>query len=437
MNIIATALLLMLAFVDVPLQELSDYKFSEPIYTNYISGRVMGPKPAPYTPLRGEDQVYLWEAWSEMDLVSRAYPNSTLNPNRGLDRTTISKGRGGFTGTAWNRIYNELASNTNIQSSVSAAGRLVQRGKYPASVEQMFTFNYSGGSWWSNVARIQVIAGSAAASTTREMEPLGLPLPGRVLASTNVAAFYQSLAGIWGIANDFNAPNSTNVNKTTSRRVATEATFDYETGQFTYTTLPPQDGTGTQIGGGLYESTLQQTRVLQRQFEGESVFSRPLPISMIYSFEAEDKLEVPLFTNTFARAIQLSNLKSWVVSSVNYTDYEQCWSTPTSFVYTANSSTNAMVAAEASSVSFFERDGMVHASVKPDYADSYNQFFKYTGLHPPDDGYFPKAPGPEVFKPGESTAKENQRTSDVQIYPRRLALVVRVTWHSGINSMAQ
>ena len=55
MNIIATSIAIMLAFVDVPLQELSDYKFSEPIYTNYISGRVMGPKPAPYTPLRGED----------------------------------------------------------------------------------------------------------------------------------------------------------------------------------------------------------------------------------------------------------------------------------------------------------------------------------------------------------------------------------------------
>ena len=49
-----------------------------------------------------------------MDLVSRAYPNSTLKPNRGVDRTYISKARGGLTGTAWNRIYNELASNTNI-----------------------------------------------------------------------------------------------------------------------------------------------------------------------------------------------------------------------------------------------------------------------------------------------------------------------------------
>lgn len=428
-NILLAAIL---AFVDVPLRQLSDYRFSIPKYTNYISGKVMGPDPAPYTPLRGEDQVYLYEAWSEMDQLSKAQPNSAVVRRNGFDETFLDKS-GSRVGSNWRQIYVQLATNTN--TSDSAAGRLIQRDREVLLAKKLYPYIMSGGAWQTAVARSAVLANSAEATTTEEMMPLGLPMPGRTLASTNVAAFFQCLADIYGIANDFNAPNSTNVNKTTSRTLIMDASFNYETGEFQYSTRS-SSGEGTQIGGGLYENTLQRTAVQQRQYQGSSRFSTPLQSTAIYSFEAEDKLEVPLFTNTFAKASQLFVLNGWVVSSVGYTDFEQCWNTPTSMVYTVAISTNAMAAAEAS-ISLFERNGMVYASVKPDYDDSYRTFLKKTGFHPPDDGYFPPAPTAAAFMPGESVTKQNTRSTDIQIYPRRLALALQVDWHSGIGEMAQ
>lgn len=56
---------------------------------------------------------------------------------------------------------------------------------------------------------------------------------------------------------------------------------------------------------------------------------------------------------------------------------------------------------------------MVVATLKPEYDAVYRRFFAATGLHPPDDNYYPPAPKSSVFKPGESTTKGNVRSTDI------------------------
>ena len=325
----------LLALVDVPIKTFDDYTYTKPIHTNYISGRVIGTKPAPHTPLRGEDQIYLYEAWTEMDTVANATPSTIMTVKQGIDGTAISR-RSGRVGAIWHRIYEGLAANTNV-------GALVKAGASVTLPTDLYPWRPSGGVFWTDVARGAVLASGMAAGPNDGMTVLGVPSGPRVLVSSNVVAYYEGLAAIGSIANDYNAVNSTNVNKTTSHYLITEATYNSETGDFAYSTRSG-DSEGTWTGGGLYETTSQKHTVMQRQKDGASRFSSPMMSSQIWSFEAEDKITAPICTNTILRATQITPIAAWVVSSVGYTDYEDVWQSPSNMVLSVGESTNVMIA---------------------------------------------------------------------------------------------
>lgn len=341
------------ALVDVPLKTIEDYTYTKPIHTNYISGRVIGTRPAPHTPLRGEDQAYLYEAWTEMDTVASATPSTVMTVKQGLDGTAITR-RGGRVGAVWHRIYEGLAANTNVGALAVSTGAI-------ALPVDLYPWRPSGGVFWTDVARGAVLHNGVAAGPSEGMEILGLPSGPRVLVSTNVCAFHIGLSRVNAVASDYNATNSTNVNKSTSHSLITDASFDSETGEYTYTTKS-SDSTGTRIGGGLSEETHQRQAVYQRQWQGSSRFSSPMMRSQIWSFEAEDKITATICTNTILKAAQITPICAWTVSSVGYTDFEQVWQSPSNMVYTVAVSTNVMIATQAS-VSFADKDGMVVATV--------------------------------------------------------------------------
>lgn len=424
MTAILASAALLLALADVPLKTLADYTYTNPNHTN-ITGKVMGTKPAPYAPLRIEDQIYLYEVWAEMDTVARATPSSTLTVWSGGDDVRLIR-QGSRVGKPWHPIYSGLCNNTNV-------GALVKSGGSVTLPTEFYAWRPSGGVFWTDVARGAVLFSGCAARPLDGMDVLGKPITtSRVLASTNVCVFYRGLAQVAGIANDFNTTNSTNENRTTGKRLWTDCTYNRETGSYTYYTMSTES-TGTHIGGGLYENTSQKISVAQNQKDGASKFSSPMQDSSIYSFESEDDVTATICTNAIVQADRITPLNAWLVCSVGYTDFEMVWQSNTQLNYTKSTSTNMMVAVKVEA-RISEVNGMVIATAKPDYDAVYRKVIN-SGFTPPDDNYYPPAPTPAAFVDGGNEIKSNERLTDIQIAPRRLALILEVNWRSGIQDM--
>lgn len=418
---VITLAAILLALINVPLTRYGDYTYTKPNHTG-ITGKVMGTRPAPYTPLRIEDQIYLYEAWAEMDTVANATPSSVLTVWDGGDDARLIR-QGSRVGKPWHPIYTGLCNNTNV-------GALVKAGASITLPTEFYPWRPSGGVFWTDVARGAVLFSGCAAGPLDGMEVLGNPITtSRVLASTNVCVFFETLAQVAGIANDYNATNSTNENRTTGKRLWTDCIFDRETGGYTYFTKSTES-TGTHVGGGLYENTAQKVSVAQNQKDGSSKFSSPMQDSAIYSFEAEDKVTAAICTNTIVSADRITPRNAWLVCSVGYTDFEMVWKSNKEVNYTKSISTNMMVAVKVEA-KITEIDGMVTATVTPDYDAVYRKVIN-SGLEAPDDNYYPPAPTEAAFVNGGKETKSNERSTDIQILPRRIALVLDIAWHSGI-----
>ena len=414
-----------------PLATPDDYAFTAPANGDFVRGEVMGPDPAPYSPVRGEDQIYVYEALSEIEAARDGGAGSW--PRQGIDRRWPRQSASRV-GTAFALLYQALAANTNG----SGAGGIALAGVPVPGAASAAWFVRSGRDP-TGYARASVLEAGAAAVPVDGMDALGRGTGRLPLAATNVAAFYRCLASVGGVAGDYAVTSSgsaTNLGSSVSEW--TDCSFSADAdggGSFEYTTRRDVSGY-RRIGGGLQESTSQETSVRQVAHGGKDVRSAPMRSSTISSFDHDEAISVTLFTNAVARASGLSVRSAWVVCHCYYADSLQRWVSPSNAVLDVNVATNAMVAL-ACSAATSEEGGMVVAKATPHYMDAYNAFFAAMpdDTHHPDDLWFPAAPGAEAFAPGEAKTVANGRYTAISISPVRLALVVDVDWHAGFHKL--
>lgn len=407
-----------------PLASAKDYRFSVPAHPDMVRGTVMGAAGKGASALRGEDPIYLYEALAEMEGVSSASASTEFGAWPGIDERRL-RGSTSRVGTAYARMYDLLSSS-------ASSGALVLSGREVDVRTNAWPIALYGLARTSTCARDAVLFSGASRGVTDGMAALGERAVASVLAAADVAAYYSALADVGGVANDYALTSrGTNSNATTQRTVADSCVFNVEEGAFAYSAGTPVDAKGSRVGGGMYEYTIQDTFVEQRQSGSNTLRSRAMHSSVIGSFCADDEVEAVLWTNAFARAANLSCRKAWVVAVAQYVDTLTERTSPTNEIW-SYCQTNVVVALPCEA-KFFERDGMVVAKATPHYDDAYNMAFAVLPeAHRPDDGWYPAAPVASAFPVGNETVK-NRRSTSFDVTPERIALVVDVDWHTGFH----
>jgi hypothetical protein len=412
--------------IQSPLSSFNDYIFTEPVNTNFIQGSILGPNPPNYGPVRGEDSIYLYEAYSEMYTLLSAGPSTVRTRAPGIDTTYMRIDYAALTGRpSYQDIYYLFYNNTNgVRDVITKKNVTVSM---PTNVIQLSNY-YTYPSYMAGNAAVY----SGAAMTAAEsLKPLGTSPRVRYLAVTNVAAYYAELKKVSGIAKDFTSTEGTNYNYYTTRHTYDEYTFS--DGSFSYDEISTESHPYI-IGGGLYEITLQSSGRVRIYDNGTYYISRALHSSTSGNCIADDDVSANLFSTSMVRASQITPKKGWISTLVTYSRTETKWLSPTNNATVVNIQTNFAVVIE-SQVQISERDGTVVATLTPNYVSAYNAFFSANPSFPyPDDIDYPAAPvGSSAFAADETGSKYNDTETIIRIKPVNVSLVLDIAWHTGFN----
>ena len=421
----------MLAFIPAlaiqsPLLSFNDYIFTEPVNTNFIQGSILGQNPPSYGPVRGEDSIYLYEAYSEMDALLSAGPSTVRTRAPGIDTAYLELIIAPLSGRpAYQDIYLLFLGNTNGNQNV------ITRKDITVSMPTNVIPLTSANSLPSYMAGNAAVYSGAAMTAAESLKPLGTSPRVRYLAVTNVAAYYAELKKVAGIAKDFTPTDGTNTNHYTE--ILTYDSFFFSEGTFTYLEISDESHP-SMIGGGLYEATVQQSGIARRYYNDNYYISRTLHASNIGNCIFDDDVSADLFSTSMVRAAQITPQKAWIVTHAQYMHTETKWISPTNNATVVNIQTNFAVVIE-SQVQITERGGTVVATLTPSYSSAYNAFFSANPSFPyPDDIDYPSAPvGGSVFAGDETGSKYNVNETSIRIKPVKVSLVLDIAWHTGFN----
>ena len=432
MRTISTCFILAIAgsatAITSPLPSVTDYRFTEPVHTNFIKGRILGPDPEPFSPVRGEDLIYLYEAYAEMSALLSSRPDSSLNHLDGIDTAHLRINYAALLNRpAYQALYYLFQDNTNgnrdvlIIPSVSiqpATNLVPTRGAYVPYY----------------VAADAALASTAAVCAPTNLLPLGIFPRRRRIESADVAAYYLALGGVSGVARDFGIEAQTNHHLMTVHDYITEASLINE--KIQYNTIDTTTHWGTS-GGGLADYSHTEFTIARFHIKDDSyATSSPLPGSRTTTFESNDDITAPLFPTGIVRAAQISVRTCLLVAHVNYYQFENIAQSITNSIDTVSIYTNFAFYATAQAT-IYEKGGIVYASVTPNYTTIYNDFFAATGYGYPDDMKFPAPPSRGLFPADSEGRITNRRDTSVEIKPKKIGLAIDIAWHSGFGPTRQ
>lgn len=413
--------------IQSPLSSFNDYIFTEPVNTNFIQGSILGPNPPSYGPVRGEDSIYLYEAYSEMDALLSAGPSTVRTRAPGIDTAYMRITYTPLTGRpAYQDIYYLFYYNTN------GARNVITKKNVTVSMPTNVIPLPSSSSIPSYMAGNAAVYSGAAMTASESLKPLGTSPRVRYLAVTNVAAYYAELKKVAGIAKDFTPTEGTNTHTFAARDKYDTATF--VDGSFVYDTIE-QNIDYSKYGGGLHESS-SQSAGRRRVYQYPSYYiSQPIYSSRFSSYVFDDELTIPLYSTGIVRSSQITFKQGWTLSLGYYSRNDSRYVSPTNYVTVAVVSTNFVAITPVSTVEISERDGLVVARVTPNYVAAYNAFFNGTSYPYPDDISYPQAPsGPQAFGPEETGTRYNNDSRSITISPYSVGLVLDIDWHTGFNN---
>lgn len=419
------------AKVNSPLATAADYRFTSPSNTDFIAGKIMGREARPYEPVRGEDEIYLYEAYCEMNGLLEATANSTFAKARGIDRRWLEKAyaAGRNTYTPYGRIYRMLAANTN-----ATAAALLTNGNAADAELATNIWEAAGYDWpHSGAAADAARRGGAAATNTAAMAGM---LETWRLVATNVAAYYAGIVEIKGIARDFDAINATNDTEVAEEWRVEWAEMDYYSYQWdTGTSI--YDGTHDMQGWGAQSYAMKEQGVSSEPgHDGEYHVSEPIKGWRTYKVTESPTIEARLFPTNFARAAQLTAKKAWVLAVCSWSRSKRRWSSAWDVEDT--NTNRVMICAVPASVSFEEKDGVVTAKVNASADTAYGALKgEVDGM--PEDVAFPEAPTisglPPVWFDDEERTWWNSNEADVGISAARIAMIIEVNWNAGFQGL--
>lgn len=413
--------------IQSPLATLNDYKFTEPVNTNFIQGRILGPNPPSCGPVRGEDSIYLFEAFSEMNAILSSQPSTSITNLPGIDtiymRITYPSI---LSRPAYYDLYELLDSNTNGNRDV-----LLLSGTNVTMPTNLITYRTIDLTPY-HIAGNAAVYSHAAATATVGIVALGKYPRVKYLAATNVAAFYDALKRVSGIAKDFYPEDGTNIHTYSSSVKYDTATL--VDGSFVYDTIEKSIDY-SMTGGGLIESSVQEAG-RKRVYDSPSYYiSRPIYSSTFSSVVYDDELEVPLFSTSVVRSSQITFRQGWTISRGYYSRYAVKYVSPTNIETIASVDTNFVAMSPISTISISETtNGLVIAKVIPNYVDAYNAFFNGTSYPYPDDISYPQAPSSQqAFGPTETGTRYNYDDRAISIRQHSVGLILDISWHTGFN----
>ncbi len=412
--------------IQSPLSSFNDYIFTEPVNTNFIQGSILGQNPPSYGPVRGEDSIYLYEAYSEMDALLSAGPSTVRTRAPGIDTAYMRINYAPLTGRpAYQDIYYLFYNNTN------GARDVITKKNVTVSMPTNVIPLPSSSSIPYYMAGNAAVSSGGAMTAAESLKPLGTSPRVRYLAVTNVAAYYAELKKVEGIAKDFTPTEGTNHNYYVVRYVYD--TFTFSAGDYTYREVSTESHP-YMIGGGLYEYTVQGSGVARSYYNGNYYLSRTLQSSSIGNGIFDDTLSANLFSTSIVRSAQITPKNAWILTLATYVRTENRWLSPTNNATVVDIHTNFAVVIE-SQVQISERDGTVVATYTPNYVSAYNAFFSANPSFPyPDDIDYPAAPvGSSAFAADETGSKYNVTETSIRIKPVKVSLVLDIAWHTGFN----
>lgn len=431
--------------IESPLASAEDYRFTDPRNADLVRGRLTGPDPEPGRPLLGEDQIYLFEAMSEMSAVSEANGNSSFAKASGIDTRYLRRPTTARVGAVFGRLYGVLADSADGTSSYGGGLVLADAeigGADPAVWDGTPNYVTSTKQYYTRYARDSVLAAGAAAGPLDGMADF-VAGSRRRLSSGSVAAFYRAIAAVSGFAGDSDAADGGLLHEdaavTHSYGVSIEG-FNSDTGVFTYSADVDKVTRDAWSGGGLYDWSIQRSCRSRRKYGPESArqwaTSEAVSNGSSQTCSFDEPVAATLFPADFAKAAQLSCRKAWVVVEATYGDTYRRWSDSATLEKVTDTSLTRLVAAEASGVSFSEGGGFVTATATPSYDAAYKAFFaEFPDLHHPDDNWFPPAPDMGAWSEDEEGEKVNYRRTSIRMIPKRLALVADVDWRTGFHRL--